>query len=98
MGAHPRDGAPDGIVPGRTHRHPRPERIAQTCLARVPRIPGGRRTALVIASDPGQLYAIAQPRITELMSLSETAGHSAPSSTNPSLAQQRYVAQLIPIC
>ena len=36
---------------------------ATKILGRLPRIPGGRRTALVIASDPGQLYAIAQPRL-----------------------------------
>ena len=36
---------------------------ATKILGRLPRIPGGGRTALVIASDPGQLYAIAQPRL-----------------------------------
>ena len=38
-------------------------KTATKILGRLPRIPGGRRTALVIASDPGQLYAIAQPRL-----------------------------------
>jgi len=36
---------------------------ATKILGRLPRIPGGGRTALVIASDPGQLYAIAQPHL-----------------------------------
>ena len=36
---------------------------ATKILARVPRIRGKGRTAIVIASDPGQLYAIAQPRL-----------------------------------
>ena len=36
---------------------------AAKILARLPRIRGKGRTAIVIASDPGQLYAIAQPRL-----------------------------------
>ena len=66
MGAHPRDGAPDGIVPDARIVTPDPSaslKPATKILARVPRIRGKGRTAIVIASDPGQLYAIAQPRL-----------------------------------